>query len=448
MRRSLAMVIATTPVLFGVSVATAEEKTAAQRGREVMLGRLLTPPDGSARAYESLWKRWPVKDKPADYTRAVMERYGLHEPPYENQGLPMGLRYGSGILGKGVGHDCLLCHAGSVAGQSVIGLGNASLDLRGLIEDLLASDGIKLDFSVPLSAQRGTIEASAAVVFLMQFRDAELNLQKPAAHTLPSDLCEDVPAWWQLKKKKTMYHTGTTDARSVRTLMPFLLSPLHSGPAIRQQETAFADIQAYLLSLEPPKYPFPIEQAKAAHGKEIFTVNCAKCHGTYGPDGKYPNKVVPHDVIGTDRSLAQGVTPEAAEHYLRSWFAQDKGPDTEPYIRRYPTGYQAPPLDGVWATAPYFHNASVPTVYHVLNSNARPKVFTRSYRTGKADYDEEKLGWRFTVLEKGPDPSAPGLEQRKVYDTTRRGRGNGGHTFGDDLTEAERLAVIEYLKTL
>jgi putative ABC transport system substrate-binding protein len=42
----------------------------------------------------------------------------------------------------------------------------------------------------------------------------------------------------------------------------------------------------------------------------------------------------------------------------------------------------------------------------------------------------------------------PAIERRKVYDTTQPGRGNGGHTFGDRLTEAERRAVIEYLKTL
>jgi mono/diheme cytochrome c family protein len=35
-----------------------------------------------------------------------------------------------------------------------------------------------------------------------------------------------------------------------------------------------------------------------------------------------------------------------------------------------------------------------------------------------------------------------------VYDTTQPGRGNGGHTFGDELSEEERAAVIEYLKTL
>lgn len=40
------------------------------------------------------------------------------------------------------------------------------------------------------------------------------------------------------------------------------------------------------------------------------------------------------------------------------------------------------------------------------------------------------------------------IDRRKVYDTTQPGRGNGGHLFGDGLTEGERIAVIEYLKTL
>ena len=52
------------------------------------------------------------------------------------------------------------------------------------------------------------------------------------------------------------------------------------------------------------------------------------------------------------------------------------------------------------------------------------------------------------VLEKSPDPKSPGYELRKVYDTSRKGLSNAGHTYGDDLTEAERLAVVEYLKTL
>jgi hypothetical protein len=111
-------------------------------------------------------------------------------------------------------------------------------------------------------------------------------------------------------------------------------------------------------------------------------------------------------------------------------------------------GYLAPPLDGVWATAPYFHNGSVPTIYNVLNSKTRPTMFTRSFKTDLDAYDAVKVGWKVQILDRGPDPALPAFERRKVYDTTRQGRGNGGHTFGDDLTEEERRAVMEYLKTL
>ena len=108
----------------------------------------------------------------------------------------------------------------------------------------------------------------------------------------------------------------------------------------------------------------------------------------------------------------------------------------------------APPLDGIWATAPYLHNGSVPTLYEVLNSKSRPKLFTRSFKTDEADYDKVKIGWKVTVLEKPTDPKLPAIERRKVYDTTQPGRSNVGHTYGDELSEEERGAVVEYLKTL
>ena len=57
-------------------------------------------------------------------------------------------------------------------------------------------------------------------------------------------------------------------------------------------------------------------------------------------------------------------------------------------------------------------------------------------------------GGNHEFLERGADAKLPPYERRKIYDTTQPGRGNGGHTFGDILTEVERRAVIEYLKTL
>jgi mono/diheme cytochrome c family protein len=430
-----------------VPAVRAADADAVQRGQRALLGKCYAPPTMTRRAYDEVWKQWGLKDKPApaDYDRLYRERYGLHESPYPNNGLPMGLRlapmpFG---LGKGIGMDCMVCHAGSIAGKSYVGLGNSTLDYQAFYEEMSAADGRKPRTPFHFCNVRGTNEAGPMAVYLLGYREPNLDRRlKRIDLDLQDDLCEDVPAWWLLKKKKTMYHTGGADTRSARSLMQFMMSPFNSADDIRQAEGDFKDIRAFLLSLTPPKYPLPIDRGLAARGEELFQVNCAHCHGTYGAKGTYPNKVVPLDKIGTDRRRFDGITRKFGAYYEKSWFNQD-------YPIHETSGYQAPPLDGVWATAPYFHNGSVPTVYHVLNSKTRPKVFTRSYRTDLDAYDAQKLGWKVEVLSDPPDPKklSP-IDYRKIYDTTRSGRGNGGHTFGDKLSEDERMAVIEYLKTL
>lgn len=426
----------------------AGELTPAERGRQIMFHRSLNPPIWPMTTYENVWKQWGVPEKPANYAEAFMERYGLHPAPFDNQGRPMGLLEAKGLFFKGIVNNCLLCHAGRVAGQTIIGLGNASVDIQALFEELGAASGFQRDFPFRFSYVRGTFDPVNGASWLMQFRDAELEVVKPVPLSYTRNICSDPPAWWLLKRKKTRDWTGGIDARSTRVDMLNLITPLNSGTYIKQQEGAFADISAYLLTIEAPKYPFPIDEKKAAQGREIFKETCVRCHGSYGPGGSYPNKIVPLDEIGTDRALANSLTPALVERLNQSWLARELGPDGKPYRLLDHKAYQAPPLDGIWATAPYFHNSSVPTVYHVLNSKARPKIFTRSYRTEREDYDPVKLGLKITILDAPPDASLPGWEKRKIYDTTVPGQGNGGHTFGDDLSEDERMAVIEYLKTL
>ena len=110
------------------------------------------------------------------------------------------------------------------------------------------------------------------------------------------------------------------------------------------------------------------------------------------------------------------------------------------------TGYIAPPLDGVWATAPYLHNGSVPDLRSLLDSRLRPDFW--QHRVNPRTYDPTVLGWEYELLRH--DKSAVGEPNAKarVYDPTLPGYGNDGHLFGDGLTDAERTAVIEYLKTL
>jgi mono/diheme cytochrome c family protein len=424
-------------------------ESAAERGKKLLLGRSYSPPTMALSAYDNAWRHWGLKARPpaGDYDRLFRQRYGLHPAPYPNHGLPMGLRRDTVSLGlvkrQGLTVDCLICHGGSIAGTSYVGLGNASLDYQAFYEEMAGAEGRRVRPPFTFCNVRGTSEAGGMSVFLLGYRQPDLKLRLSRLDLdLHDDLCEDVPAWWLLKKKKTMYHAGSMDTRSVRSLMQFMMGPLNFPADIKKAEGDFKDIRAYLLSLEPPKYPLPIDRALASRGKGLFKSHCSRCHGSYGSEWTYPNKVVPLEEIGTDRHRYDGITRKFAAYYDRSWFAAH-------YKIRATAGYQAPPLDGIWATAPYLHNGSVPTVYHLLNSKTRPKVFTRSYATDLAAYDAKKLGWKVQVLDRAPDPkTTPPLELRKVYDTTRPGRGNGGHTFGDKLTEAERLAVIEYLKTL
>ena len=433
-------------IVLVCSFAIGDESTAVERGKRALEQKAFIPAFWPKSAYDLAWKRWGVAEKPKNYDVAFRERYGLHDAPYPNDGLPMGLRTAPYLpFTKGIGIDCLACHGGSIAGKGIVGLGNSSLDVHALFEDMAAAGNMPVNLPFHFSNVRGTNEAGAFSVYLLGFRDDDLN---PTANKrnlgLHDDSCEDVPAWWLLKKKSTMYHVGATDARSVRSIMQFMMHPLTLPADFAKAEPAFRDIQQYLLSLEAPKYPYAIDTALANNGRAIFQENCAKCHGTYGEQSKYPNKIVPLDEIGTDRRRFDNIGTAFGEAYSTSWFAKegDKVMPIKPTV-----GYQAPPLDGIWATAPYFHNGSSPTLKSVLNSKDRPKRFTRSYGTSEADYDKRNVGWIFQEVSTPAKNRSP-FEMRKIYDTSLPGRGNGGHTYGDDLSDAERTALIEYLKTL
>jgi hypothetical protein len=424
-------------------------KPDAQRGRAAVRRGELNPPLWSANAYASAWKQWGLPAKPKDYANAFRARYGLLADPESKSGLPLGLSESKGFLGKGVVNNCLLCHAGAIAGRTYMGLGNAALDLQSLFDELYAVDGMRFRFPFQFSKVRGTIDPVSPVAFIMGFRDQDLNLrQRPVRLDMARDVCSKPPAWWLLKKKKTRDWTGAIPANSTRVDLVNLLGPLNSADYVKEHHADFVDIHAFLLSIPSPAYPFPVDRRLAARGAIVFGRQCVRCHGNYGPHPKYPNRIVPLKTIGTDPVLALSITKKNETFLNQTWLAGELGPDGKPYRIANHEGYQAPPLDGIWATAPYLHNGSVPTVYHMLNSRTRPKIYTRSFRTAKEDYDPVRLGWKITVLDKPPDPQLPAIERRKIYDTTERGQSNSGHPFGDKLTEPERWAVIEYLKTL
>jgi mono/diheme cytochrome c family protein len=433
-------------------LAPAAVNAAAERGRTALTLKGFLKPEWSDTVYRNASRFWdqtapdPEKD-PLEYAAVFRYRYGLDRAPYPNDGLPMGLRRGLGVEGGKIGLqiDCLVCHGGSIGGQSYVGLGNTQLDLKALLFELTMADGRRPPLSTfVINTSRGTNNAGQIAALLMSLRNPDLSVRSfpmPLGVNLPE---MDTPPWWHLKRKRTMYYDGRTDAKSVRTNMQFLLGE-KTGDDLKALEPVFRDLQAFLKSLEPPKYPFPIDADKSGRGEAVFETTCARCHGTYGPDGKYPNKIVPLDVIGTDPARSHGLSDRLVAHYNKTWLGAEHPVETKR------VGYQAPPLDGIWATAPYLHNGSVPTLHALFESSSRPSRFTRPPSTDFSHYDQAHIGWKFTEVsadELASTARRSPFQAKFIVDTARFGMSNGGHTFGDQLSEQERMELIEYLKTL
>ena len=444
-------------LLFLITTLLFSQQNDASNGQAYLQSKDFAAPSFTLKALNNLHKQWNLESRPSPKIALEIfeSRYGMHQAPYQNDDLPMGLKLAPFPLTlgtvKGIALDCLICHGGILDGKPYPGLGNNSLDLQTFFEDMNKADGNKKHLDFRFGNSRGTNEAGAVSVFLIGFRNPDLSLKTSWANLgLNDELHEDPPAWWLLKKKKSIYATGGADARSVRSVMQFMMSPLHGPDHFNTTEKKFADLQAFMLSIQPPAYPFAIDHSLAAQGKGLFENNCSKCHGTYGDKPKYPNKIISLKVIGTDTKRFFGITKDFGRFYNSSWFSKEiQGWFSDDYKARETDGYQAPPLDGIWATAPYLHNGSIPSVYTLLNSKARPKVFTRDFENKFANYNQKELGWNYEFKNNSDHLKGKEItEQRKWYDTSTSGRLNIGHTFGDDLTEQERSQVIEYLKTL
>ena len=249
----------------------------------------------------------------------------------------------------------------------------------------------------------------------------------------------------------------------------------------------------------------PIDFDLASRGKALFTENCAYCHAPQikspaqrlAPerDPEWRMRVVPTSIIGTDTTAADNIAGHRYDVSALGWNLDELkrldvtlygATDTEldlkaissakglAYITAYVEGraydaagidpenrrimdgyglgigvqelrgYKARPLDGIWATAPYLHNGSVPNLFQLLSP-----VYERAqtFWVGNFEFDPKTVGYRTEPFEGG-----------FLFDTRIRGNGNGGHEFRDGcrqngvigraLAPEERWALIEYLKVL
>ena len=368
---------------------------------------------------------------------------------------------------KLVASNCLTCHGAPLFGEVVFGLGNEFLDFTqnpSIPVDQIGTlvtgenetaawekyaDRVAAIAPYMQTAVAGVNPANNLTFALMAHRDPK-NMQwhtEPLITPPKTDVPPvSVPPWWRMKKKNAMFWMGEGRGDHATIMMTAAILCSDSLEEVAQLDSIAADVRAYIESIEAPAYPFDVNEALAAEGQAIFENTCSTCHGTYGEKPTYPNRIVDIAVVGTDSTLIDYAFGEGQAYV--NWFNNSPfgaGAQAQPS-----RGYVPPPLDGIWATAPFLHNGSVPTIRAVLDSSKRPSLWHHLNVSNieQSDYDQENLGWHFSPVNADADLQELSVDKQWVYDTRRKGYANTGHQFGDALTGAQRDAVIEYLKTL
>jgi mono/diheme cytochrome c family protein len=373
---------------------------------------------------------------------------------------PQGTRVVGGIT-------CLGCHSSYLNGQFIVGLGNAFSDytsqsevfartLNAILVQQYGEDS--LEYQASLSFLRGSQRVGAFVKTpfrgvnpAFKVEEAATSMRNPVDlqwreeaffQISPNLYASDVPAWWHVKKKAALYYNAMGRGDFRKMLMQTSVVAIESIAQAEEILSHFDDMLAWIQSIEAPTYPQSIDQSKANSGKDIFVRHCSRCHGTYqnpsidlelSTQESYPNLLIALDEVGTDPYYAKDASQNAG---LSNWLNQSWYANSEPKMQAFPLeGYMAPPLDGIWATAPYFHHGAVPHLKAVINPNLRPHLWCRDFEDDR--YDFINIGWPFT--EASADP-------KNCYDTSKQGYGNMGHRYGELLNESEQEALLEYLK--
>jgi len=207
------------------------------------------------------------------------------------------------------------------------------------------------------------------------------------------------------------------------------------------------DILDFVYAYRPQPFPGEINRAMAVRGSKIYGAQCASCHGTYtsGVDNlkllSYPNKLVSQPEMNSDPERWKSITDRTVQALNKTVVAKKVNAANA-------QGYVAPILSGLWVSAPYLHNGSVPTLWHLMHPEARPAKFM----VGGHMLDINKVGIALNADVNGnlvyPEGYQP-WSQPLMFDTSGPGRDNKGHEkeFAG-MPEVNKADLLEYLKLL
>ncbi len=367
--------------------------------------------------------------------------------------------------------NCVVCHTAEIDGVAYFGAGTKTFDERWLGEALkrltsepwlgrlqgldhdVAADAHRIlnshhhDKIDSMTRGRSTAFAASHVELFMRSNENRM----PSVDDVGRGDVKTPPLWHTAAKMpaERWYSDGSFHGQYPLMASSMELEKDRGFEALVDVviPTIKEEFESVVRYLKPPPYPYEIDRVLAEQGRVLFEsreLGCARCHGVYDGQGNVEWPGV-HADVGTDPARRDLVSEQFVDAFDQSPLASEGD-----LLRS--RGYAATPLTGVWANFPYLHNGSVPTVYHLLGpASERPRVFeVMAART----LDRERLGQPLSRRDGDGRLGERELlrrygDDRDWFNTARPGSSNVGHDFWSRIaTDANRRALIEYLKTL
>ncbi|HEY8270679.1 MAG TPA: hypothetical protein VIG33_07295 [Pseudobdellovibrionaceae bacterium] len=445
-----------------------------------------------------------------DYPQAHDQ--GVYAVPFP-QGVRPDYKMGFGFIetsqGKGFSFSCAACHSAHLFGKTVLGMTNRFPRANEFfIEASKATHFVDPDlFKVYANATEGETQMVKQLKENMKYvgfkKPLTLGLDTSLAHVSlslnhrnkdpyatysgvfasnprPDPILDSSPAdskpavWWNLKYKNRWLSDGSVVSGNP-ILTNLLWNEIGRGadlvklePWLQQNEKIVQEITTAVFSSEAPLFTdfFPAEKidiAKAKEGEVIFNQTCSRCHGHYDKAWNLPHE--------SELSPIEKLKTTAVRYPTQT---QVKDVGTDPYryrgmrsleklndlaislkngiLIRAQQGYVPPPLVGIWARWPYFHNNSVPSLCAVLSAQKdRPDFYySGEAQVAETDFDVECNGYPL-----GAATPNSWKDLKHSYDTHRPGMGNQGHDEGiflekgrELLSPRQKRALIQFLQTL
>lgn len=274
----------------------------------------------------------------------------------------------------------------------------------------------------------------------------------------------NTPVLWGFDQSKRIFWMGVTNSMEERNLAQGIA--LVTDYNNDTYETTISlrklhQISEYSKKITPPVWDEtvlgPIDQVKATLGKALYKTNCLSCHAS-SSNMTTASFTYNYMDVGTDPEYYKG---QVASFYgkdlfkdvLTPWLKKVKAASyqrekiTNPNLFEYnrtPVFWEAPsgnkpearPLYGAWASAPFLHNGSVPSIMQLLT---KPTDRVTSFYVGSTEYDTANLGFK--------DEQLYFSYQLQTTCATCTGNSNQGHDFGTSLSKEEKLELIEFLKS-